>query len=315
MATRRHSASTTGATPPAPLATVAALDGTAFALVQPTDAIPLAWEDRARKAWTYYVEEPLVKHCLNAWRAFAVGDAIRLTSDDEAVAAAVADLHDALGLSTFVKDMVLQLLVKGDAVAFKRYTRDGAGIEGVTCVNPVSVKVKYAGGELVEMRQYPEDMPAAGDGLLLPAEQVLHLRWDAPPFAPRGNSMILPAFQAIELLRDYRHQRPVDPPAHLQRPGGKAAGVAGAGRQGGGVRPCAEAAHRPGAGEGVGDAGVAGGAYRGPGVCAGRCPVGQHRRQAGSALHVPSRRRRPRRRASQAGVPRPGRAGVALQAH
>ena len=40
--------------------------------------------------------------------------------------------------------------------------------------------------------------------MLFPVEQVLHLRWDAPPFSPRGNSLVLPAFQSIELLRDYR---------------------------------------------------------------------------------------------------------------
>jgi hypothetical protein len=100
--------------------------------------------------------------------------------------------------------MVLQLLVKGDAVGYKHYTKDGHDLEEVTCVNPVSVKVKYANGQLLEMRQYPEDTPSASEGLLLPVEQVLHLRWDAPPFSPRGNSLVLPAFQSIELLRDYR---------------------------------------------------------------------------------------------------------------
>jgi len=185
-------------------ASAATLDSAAFGAVLPSDAIPATWDERARKAWTYYVEEPLVKNCLNSWRSFAVGDEIRLTSDDAAVKEALAELHDRLALSDFVKDMVLQLLVKGDAVGYKHYTNDGHDLEEVTCVNPVSVKVKYANGQLLEMRQYPEDMPAAGEGLLLPVEQVLHLRWDAPPFSPRGNSLVLPAFQSIELLRDYR---------------------------------------------------------------------------------------------------------------
>jgi len=180
------------------------IDSAAFGAVLPSDAIPATWDERARKAWTYYVEEPLVKNCVNSWRSFAVGDEIRLTSDDAAVKEALAELHDRLALSDFIKDMVLQLLVKGDAVGFKHYTNDGHDLEGVTCVNPVSVKVKYANGQLLEMRQYPEDAPTAGEGLLLPVEQVLHLRWDAPPFSPRGNSLVLPAFQSIELLRDYR---------------------------------------------------------------------------------------------------------------
>ena len=33
---------------------------------------------------------------------------------------------------------------------------------------------------------------------------MLHLKWDAPSFSPRGNSLFLSAFQSIELLRDYR---------------------------------------------------------------------------------------------------------------
>jgi hypothetical protein len=204
-ARRQTQHSTTGALEhPLPQATAATIDGSAFSTLSASEAIPATWEARARKAWTYYVEEPLVKNCLNSWRSFAVGDAIRLTSDTAPVKEALEELHDRLELSDFVKDMVLQLLVKGDAVGFKRYTKDGRDLEDVTCVNPVSVKVRYANGQLIEMRQYPEDMPTAGDGLELPVEQVIHLRWDAPPFSPRGNSLVLPAFQSIELLRDYR---------------------------------------------------------------------------------------------------------------
>jgi len=188
-----------------PMATAAMLDSAAFARINPDDcAIPKNWEERAKKAWEYYVEEPLVKNCINSWRTFAVGDEIRITSDDDAVKQEANDLADRLGVSEFVKDMVLQLLVKGDAVGFKRYTKDGKDIEELTCVNPVSIKVKYAQGQLVEVQQFPEDSPTAGDGLKLPVEQTLHLKWDAPSFSPRGNSLVLPAFESIELLRDYR---------------------------------------------------------------------------------------------------------------
>ena len=186
------------------LATAAALDPSTFSNINANDAIPANWDDRARKAWEYYVEEPLVKNCVNSWRTFAVGDEIKITSDDDAVKSEANELADRLGVSEFVKDMILQLLVKGDAVGFKRYTKDGKDIEEVTCVNPVSVKVKYAQGQLVEVQQFPEDTPTAGQGLDLPVEQTLHLKWDAPEFSPRGNSLVLPAFQSIELLRDYR---------------------------------------------------------------------------------------------------------------
>ena len=187
-----------------PLATAAALDAAAFRSINATEAVPASWEERARKAWEYYLEEPLVKNCVNSWRTFAVGDEIKIASDDEEVKSGAVELAAQLRVFAFVKDMVLQLLVKGDGVGFKRYTKDGKALEELVSVNPVSVKVKYAQGELVEARQFPEEHPGAGEGLDLPVEQVLHLKWDAPSFSPRGNSLVLPAFQSIELLRDYR---------------------------------------------------------------------------------------------------------------
>ncbi len=187
-----------------PLATVAALDSSTFGGLNATDAIPASWEDRAKKAWEYYTEEPLVKNCVNSWRTFAVGDEIRITSDDDTVKSEANELAVRLRVSRFVKDMILQLLVKGDAVGFKRYTKDGKDIEQITCVNPVSVKLKYSQGELIEVKQFSDETPGAGEGLDLPVEQTLHLKWDAPGFSPRGNSLALPAFQSIELLRHYR---------------------------------------------------------------------------------------------------------------
>lgn len=188
----------------APLASAAALDPSVFAKISANEAIPVNWEDRARKAWEYYVEEPLVKNCVNSWRTFAVGDEIRIASDDEKVEEAAGELAYRIGVSAFVKDMILQLLVKGDAIGFKGYSKDGKDFNEVVCVNPISVQVRYENGELIEAKQYPEDAPGVGEPIDLPVKQVLHLKWDSPPFSPRGNSLVLPAFQAIELLRDYR---------------------------------------------------------------------------------------------------------------
>ncbi|ABB37719.2 hypothetical protein Dde_0918 [Oleidesulfovibrio alaskensis G20] len=188
----------------APLAAAAALDSAAFAKVNAAEAIPATWEERARKAWEYYVEEPLVKNCVNSWRTFAVGDEIKITSDDETLKEQALEAAWRLNVSQFIKDMVLQLLVKGDAIGFKRFSKSGQDIEELVCVNPVSVKVKYAQGELIEARQFPEETLGGGESIPLPVEQVVHLKWDAPAFSPRGNSLVLPAFQAIELLRDYR---------------------------------------------------------------------------------------------------------------
>ncbi len=187
-----------------PLATMAALGSSAFGAVSANDAIPASWEDRARKAWEYYTEEPLVKNCVNSWRTFSVGDEVKITSDDEHVKLEANELAKQLRIPRFVKDMILQLLVKGDAVGFKRYSKDGRDIEQITCVNPVSVKVKYSQGELIEVKQYADDAQNGAEGITLPVEQTIHLKWDAPEFSPRGNSLVLPAFQSIELLRDYR---------------------------------------------------------------------------------------------------------------
>ena len=185
-----------------PMAAAAALDGSAFSKINANNAVPPSWEERARKAWEYYLEEPLVKNCVNSWRTFAVGDEIKISSDDDKLKDAALEAAGELGISEFIKDMILQLLVKGDAVGFKRYDTSGKATEELVCVNPVSVKVKYAQGELIEAKQQPEN--SGGDSIDLPVDQTIHLKWDAPAFSPRGNSLVLPAFQSIELLRDYR---------------------------------------------------------------------------------------------------------------
>jgi len=79
--------------------------------------------------WESYVEEPLVKNCINFWRAFAVGDEIKITSDDGEVkwrgeAWSLWSIRSAF----FVKNMILRLRVKSDAVGFKRYAKDGKNI-------------------------------------------------------------------------------------------------------------------------------------------------------------------------------------------
>jgi hypothetical protein len=190
--------------PVSQMATAAALDSSVFSKVSATDAIPVTWDERGRKAWEYYIEEPLVKNCINSWRTFAVGDEIKVTSDDEKLKQAAIDTSYTLKVSQFIKDMILQLLVKGDAIGFRRYNAKATDIAELVCVNPITVKVKYSEGNLIEAIQYGEHGSVGGDGIDLPVEHVLHLKWDAPSFSPRGNSMVLPAFQAIELLRDYR---------------------------------------------------------------------------------------------------------------
>ncbi len=188
---------------PQGLAAAAALDSGVFRALNVEEAVPETWEERAKLAWEYYTEEPIVKNAVNAWRTFAIGDEVGLNCEDEDVEAEAVEFAERVGLETFVRDMVLQLLVKGDCVGYKTYTDKGDDIAAVQCINPVSVKLKYVQGELTEVKQFPEE-GAIGEGISLPLEQLLHLKWDAPSFSPRGNSMVLPAFHAIALLRDYR---------------------------------------------------------------------------------------------------------------
>jgi hypothetical protein len=187
------------------LGAAAALVGTAFKGLAAKDAIPTTWEDRAIKAWEYYQEEPLVANAINAWRSFALGDEITIRCEDEDVQEEAMDLYWRLGLNDFVRNMVTQLLIKGDAVGYLLRAKSDDDVEEVICVNPVSVKLRYENDELVEAIQHPISPEGAPlDPVPLALDQMIHLRWNAPPFERRGNSMVLPAFEAIELLRDYR---------------------------------------------------------------------------------------------------------------
>lgn len=195
---------TNGAPAKESLAGCAAMTGNYFGDVTVKEAIPATWEERARKAVEYFHEEPLVSNAINAWRTFAVGDEIGVNCDDEVVRGDARDAFDRLGLNRFIKDMVLQLLVKGDAIGY--FIRDeGADLRRVICVNPVGVTLEYEGEELIGAVQRPENPDGSfGEEVALAIDQMIHVKWNAPEFESRGISMVLPAFEAIELLRDYR---------------------------------------------------------------------------------------------------------------
>ena len=204
--TKAKPAATTGAAAKnkgSELASVAALSPNYFGDVSVQEAIPRTWDERARKAVEYFQEEPLVSNALNAWRTFALGDEIRVNCDNESVRDEAREAFDRLGLNTFVRDMVLQLLIKGDAIGY--FIREGDDLERVICVNPVSVTLEFEGEKLIEAIQRPENPDGSfGEEITLALDQMLHVKWNAPEFEARGISMILPAFEAIELLRDYR---------------------------------------------------------------------------------------------------------------
>ncbi len=185
------------------MGTAAEVSASAFSAQAVNDAIPKTWEERAAKAWQFYVEEPIVQNAINSWRTFAIGDEIQFNCDDDDVKWEVREFAERLKLNTLVKDAALQVLTKGDGVLFKIYNKENNDIDEVVCVNPISVKVKYENGKLVEAKQTPETAGTA-ETIDLPLDRTLHIKWNAPSFSPRGNSMIVTAFESIELLRTYR---------------------------------------------------------------------------------------------------------------
>jgi flagellar basal body-associated protein FliL len=86
----------------APMTAAAALDTAAFSRVNASEMVPATWEEHARKAWEYYVEEPLVKNCVNSWRTFAVGDEIKIAGDNDKLKSEATDAAYRLNLTQFI---------------------------------------------------------------------------------------------------------------------------------------------------------------------------------------------------------------------
>ncbi len=188
-----------------PMAAAAAILPGTFSALAVNDAIPRSWEDRARKAVQYYQEEPLVANAINAWRTFALGDEIGLACDDPEVLEEAQQAFWRLSLNQFVKDMILQLLLKGDAVGYAAPAQGGEDIAQVICVNPLSMRFTFEHDVMVEAIQRPQsDDGTFSPEIRLDLDCLMHLKWNVPQFEHRGNSMVLPAFEAIELLHDYR---------------------------------------------------------------------------------------------------------------
>ena len=186
-------------------ASVAALSPGAFGEITVKRAVPRSWEERARKALEYYLEEPIVANAINAWRTFAIGDEVIVTCDDEEVQTEAREAFHRLRLNDFVRDTISQLLVKGDAIGFIVPDSSGDDLKRVICVNPISVRLKYENDEPALAIQRPQKSDGTyGPEVSLALNRMHHVKWNAPEFEERGNSMVLPAFEAIELLRDYR---------------------------------------------------------------------------------------------------------------
>lgn len=175
----------------------------AFHQINPGDNLPGTWYERAERAWNYYKEEGLVNNAINFWRVFAVGDEIQIVSDDGNVQHEAREFAERMKLNNLVKDMILTLLCTGECTGVKIRDEETGELEKVLCINPVSVDVKYEGGKLVELKQYP-DLARTGEPISFPLRQVIHFRWNTAGDNERGNSMVVAAFRPIELLKDFR---------------------------------------------------------------------------------------------------------------
>ncbi len=193
---------------PAQMGAAASIASNVFEKQGVTETIPREWHERAARAWEFYLEEPIVSNTINSWRVFAMGDEIGVTSKEEETKKQARELSRRLDVNSFVKDMILQLLVKGDCTGYLRRNEGGDDIEKLICINPISVKLKFENGALVEAVQKKEmrdgNFDNTDDGVALALDQMVHIKWNAPEFSPRGNSLVLPAFESIELLRDFR---------------------------------------------------------------------------------------------------------------
>ncbi|MDP2361955.1 MAG: hypothetical protein Q8O14_14595 [bacterium] len=192
----------------------AALD--AFSSETESDGIAKTWHDRGAKAWEYYQQEPIINNCINAWRTLAIGEDFTILASSEDLQKDVDALKKRLKLKRWLKDELLQLLTKGEAAAFKEYggkeqgkTDDGKPLfqdfARVKVLNPLLLETTVKDGELTQVRSFTlTDSGQAADHQPVALEQFRRWLWDAPDFADHGTSMVLPAFESIELLRDYR---------------------------------------------------------------------------------------------------------------
>jgi len=74
----------------------------------------------------------------------------------------------------------------------------------VLYLNPTSVEFEFAGDALRGAVQKPDPDGGLEEEIELPIAQLIHRKWNSPQFSGRGNSMVTPAFESIELSRDYR---------------------------------------------------------------------------------------------------------------
>lgn len=157
------------------------------------------WVENAKKAWRYYVTNGWVRACIDAWRIMALGEDFAVISENDELQKGLTKEFARLKARRWLADNILQLIVKGDCVAFREQSDDQ--IKRLITVNPISVAPVYENGTLIEMIQHKGDPKKEKS---LPLDQTLHVRWMSPEFEPHGISMVLPAFDPLSMLAVYR---------------------------------------------------------------------------------------------------------------
>ena len=201
----------------APMLTTSAASFRQFGSEVEAEGIPEDWYEQAVQAWRYYKEEPIVNNCCNAWRTLALGENFSvLVSGDDDTQKDIDGMIKRLGLRKWLYDGVLQLLTKGECAVYKEYggTKRGTGRGGdplyndfarVKNLNPTTVIPVVEDGLLRSVSLKEGDSSSTtGETSKISLAQFRRWLWDAPDFETHGTSMVLPAFESIELLRDYR---------------------------------------------------------------------------------------------------------------
>jgi len=158
------------------------------------------WYENAKKAWSYYVTNGWVRACMDAWKIMALGEDYAVISENDELKQGLTKEFSRLKARRWLADNILQLIVKGDCVAFREQQSDGS-ITRLVTVNPISVTPLYESGALIEITQHKG---VAKKEKSLPLDQTLHLRWMSPEFETHGVSMVLPAFEPLSMLAVYR---------------------------------------------------------------------------------------------------------------
>ena len=171
-----------------------------------TDPIPKDWDKRALKAWEYYLTIGIVKRCISTWRALVLGDGVRFNCDSEDDRKKLEKFARKIRLEKKMRDMFTQWIVRSEALPYK--DEDSKGFK-LKLINPLSIEPTYVDGEITKIVQYQTDEkgninksdpnPFEGDDL----QSFYHMKFDAPEFSPRGNTLLLSAFDLIETLRVY----------------------------------------------------------------------------------------------------------------